>query len=229
MPANITRVFARADATVYHRDRQGAGVSIRAVPAVGVPRHECGGSAVYTDLAPGTQVQYPPGSEHHAEPAADLYGVTHLRYHAFEQKLLTSCARNRKPTECCNCRDGIEVLPRRPVAGHLEPETMGEQVLPSQESVALSGCPSRATAVCTGRSVDRRNDLRTIAGYDIPRISAGDVSQVLRIAHLLVHGKLPTQAELTAYKAGCAHCVGCQWPVKQALEALCRPQRIRWM
>ena len=65
-----------------------------------------------------------------------------------------------------------------------------------KKSVALSGVPAGSTALCTvGRS---GNDLH-YRGYDI--LDIAETCEFEEIAHLLVHGKLPTAAELTAYKA----------------------------
>jgi 2-methylcitrate synthase len=65
-----------------------------------------------------------------------------------------------------------------------------------KKSVALSGIVAGNTAVCTvGRS---GNDLH-YRGYDI--LDIAEQCEFEEIAHLLVHGTLPTAAELAAYKA----------------------------
>ncbi len=65
-----------------------------------------------------------------------------------------------------------------------------------KKSVALSGVIAGNTALCTvGRT---GNDLH-YRGYDI--LDVADVCEFEEIAHLLVHGRLPTEAELRAYKA----------------------------
>ena len=65
-----------------------------------------------------------------------------------------------------------------------------------KKSVALSGVVAGNTALCTvGRT---GNDLH-YRGYDI--LDMADVCEFEEIAHLLVHEKLPTAAELAAYKA----------------------------
>jgi 2-methylcitrate synthase len=65
-----------------------------------------------------------------------------------------------------------------------------------KKSVALSGVIAGNTALCTvGRT---GNDLH-YRGYDILEIAA--TCEYEEIAHLLIHGKLPTRAELTAYKS----------------------------
>ena len=64
-----------------------------------------------------------------------------------------------------------------------------------KKSVALSGTPAGNTALCTvGRS---GNDLH-YRGYDILEIA--DRCEFEEIAYLLVHGKLPSSAQLTNYK-----------------------------
>jgi 2-methylcitrate synthase len=64
-----------------------------------------------------------------------------------------------------------------------------------KKSVALSGVPAGNTALCTvGRT---GNDLH-YRGYDI--LDFADEAQFEEIAYLLVHEKLPTRAELGAYK-----------------------------
>lgn len=82
-----------------------------------------------------------------------------------------------------------------------------------KKSVALSGVPAGNTALCTvGRS---GNDLH-YRGYDI--LDVAETCQFEEIAHLLVHGKLPTQAELDAYKAKLRALRGLPANVKAALE-----------
>ena len=84
-----------------------------------------------------------------------------------------------------------------------------------KKSVALSGTPAGNTALCTvGRS---GNDLH-YRGYDIKDLAAN--CEYEEVAHLLVHGKLPTAAELAAYKARLRSLRGLPPEVKQALELL---------
>ena len=84
-----------------------------------------------------------------------------------------------------------------------------------KKSVALSGTPAGNTALCTvGRS---GNDLH-YRGYDIKDLAAN--CEFEEVAHLLVHGKLPTAAELAAYKARLRTLRGLPREVKQALELL---------
>ncbi|MGH8504376.1 MAG: bifunctional 2-methylcitrate synthase/citrate synthase [Stenotrophobium sp.] len=84
-----------------------------------------------------------------------------------------------------------------------------------KKSVALSGVAAGNTALCSvGRS---GNDLH-YRGYDI--LDVADQCEFEEIAHLLVHGKLPTKPELTAYKAKLRSLRGLPASVKAALEAL---------
>ena len=84
-----------------------------------------------------------------------------------------------------------------------------------KKSVALSGVTAGNTALCTvGRS---GNDLH-YRGYDI--LDIADAAQFEEIAYLLVHGKLPNQAELTAYKTNLRAMRGIPANVKTVLEAL---------
>jgi len=84
-----------------------------------------------------------------------------------------------------------------------------------KKSVALSGTVAGNTALCTvGRS---GNDLH-YRGYDILDVAAQ--CEFEEIAHLLVHGKLPTTAELNAYKAKLKALRGLPAAVKAALEEL---------
>ena len=84
-----------------------------------------------------------------------------------------------------------------------------------KKSVALSGVMAGNTALCTvGRT---GNDL-AYRGYDI--LDVATTCEFEEIAHLLVHGKLPTMAELTAYKAKLKSMRGLPASVKAALESL---------
>ena len=86
---------------------------------------------------------------------------------------------------------------------------------PVKKSVALSGVTAGNTALCTvGRT---GNDLH-YRGYDI--LDIAEVCEFEEIAHLLVHGKLPTRAELKAYKAKLKALRGLPGSVKAALEQL---------
>uniref|UniRef100_UPI000D393D60 bifunctional 2-methylcitrate synthase/citrate synthase n=1 Tax=unclassified Variovorax TaxID=663243 RepID=UPI000D393D60 len=84
-----------------------------------------------------------------------------------------------------------------------------------KKSVALSGVTAGNTALCTvGRT---GNDLH-YRGYDI--LDIAEVCEFEEIAHLLVHGKLPTRAELKTYKARLKALRGLPANVKAALESL---------
>jgi 2-methylcitrate synthase len=84
-----------------------------------------------------------------------------------------------------------------------------------KKSVALSGVIAGNTALCTvGRT---GNDLH-YRGYDI--LDIADSAEFEEIAYLLVHGKLPNQAELAAYKRKLRAQRGLPPPVRAALEAL---------
>ncbi|MFC3532377.1 2-methylcitrate synthase [Vogesella facilis] len=90
------------------------------------------------------------------------------------------------------------------------------QVLPkAKKSVALSGVAAGNTELCTvGRS---GNDLH-YRGYDILDLAAH--CEFEEVAYLLVHGKLPNQAELTGYKKKLKSLRGLPAAVKATLEAL---------
>jgi 2-methylcitrate synthase len=84
-----------------------------------------------------------------------------------------------------------------------------------KKSVALSGQSAGSTAICTvGKS---GNDLH-YRGYDI--LEFADKSEFEEIAYLIVYGKLPTQAELDAYKARLKTLRDLPEGVKVALEQL---------
>ena len=84
-----------------------------------------------------------------------------------------------------------------------------------KKSVALSGTPAGNTAICTvGHS---GNDLH-YRGYDIRDLAAH--CEFEEVAHLLVHGKLPHELELAAYKARLRALRSLPAAVKQALELL---------
>jgi 2-methylcitrate synthase len=84
-----------------------------------------------------------------------------------------------------------------------------------KKSVALSGIVAGNTALCTvGRT---GNDLH-YRGYDI--LDVAETCEFEEIAYLLVHGSLPTPAELSAYKAKLKSLRGLPSAVRAALEAL---------
>jgi 2-methylcitrate synthase len=95
--------------------------------------------------------------------------------------------------------------------------TSGESGAPAgfkpKKSVALSGVTAGNTALCTVGKTG--NDLH-YRGYDILDIAGA--CEFEEIAYLLVHEKLPTQAELAAYKAKLKAMRGLPANVKAALE-----------
>jgi len=84
-----------------------------------------------------------------------------------------------------------------------------------KKSVALSGVTAGNTALCTVGKTG--NDLH-YRGYDI--LDVADACEFEEIAHLLVHGKLPTTAELSAYKQKLKALRGLPTNVKAVLEWL---------
>jgi 2-methylcitrate synthase len=84
-----------------------------------------------------------------------------------------------------------------------------------KKSVALSGTPAGSTALCTVGHTG--NDLH-YRGYDIHDLAAH--CEFEEVAYLLIHGKLPTAAELAAYKASLRPLRSLPAAVKQALELL---------
>src|SRR5438552_1317868 len=84
-----------------------------------------------------------------------------------------------------------------------------------KKSVALSGVAAGNTALC---SVGKTGNDLHYRGYDI--LDVADACEFEEIAHLLVHGKLPTQTELEHYKTKLKALRGLPVAVKVALEAL---------
>ena len=84
-----------------------------------------------------------------------------------------------------------------------------------KKSVALSGVTAGNTALCTvGRT---GNDLH-YRGYDI--LDIADTCEFEEIAYLLVHGKLPTAAELRGYKTKLRSLRTIPEPVRKTLELI---------
>jgi 2-methylcitrate synthase len=84
-----------------------------------------------------------------------------------------------------------------------------------KKSVALSGVVAGNTALCNvGRT---GNDLH-YRGYDI--LEVAEACEFEEIAHLLVHGRLPTAAELAAYRTKLKSLRELPAPVRAVLEAL---------
>lgn len=97
----------------------------------------------------------------------------------------------------------------------MEQQTPTTPAFKPKKSVALSGTPAGNTALCTvGRT---GNDLH-YRGYDIHDLATRCVFE--EVAYLLVHGKLPTRAELAAYEAKLRGMRGLPEAVKSALELL---------
>jgi 2-methylcitrate synthase len=85
----------------------------------------------------------------------------------------------------------------------------------AKKSVALSGITAGNTALCTVGVTG--NDLH-YRGYDILEIA--NTCEFEEIAFLLVHGKLPTRAELDGYKLKLKSLRGLPAAVRAALETL---------
>ena len=84
-----------------------------------------------------------------------------------------------------------------------------------KKSVALSGVAAGNTAICTvGRN---GNDLH-YRGYDIADLAAN--CEFEEVAHLLIHGHLPTQSELISYKAKLKNLRDLPPQVREILEQL---------
>ena len=95
---------------------------------------------------------------------------------------------------------------------------MTETTVPTfkpKKSVALSGVVAGNTALC---SVGRNGNDLHYRGYDILDLAAK--CEFEEVAHLLVHGNLPTQSELAAYKAKLKALRGLPATVRTILEAL---------
>ncbi|MBJ6988989.1 MULTISPECIES: 2-methylcitrate synthase [unclassified Devosia] len=90
-----------------------------------------------------------------------------------------------------------------------------ETTFKPKKSVALSGVAAGNTALCTvGRT---GNDLH-YRGYDI--LDLAETCEFEEVAHLLVHGTLPTVSQLAAYKTRLKAMRGLPLAVRQSLEAL---------
>ena len=84
-----------------------------------------------------------------------------------------------------------------------------------KKSVALSGVPAGNTALCSvGKS---GNDLH-YRGYDIADLAAH--CEFEEVAYLLIHGTLPTQSQLNAYKTKLKGLRGLPDQVKAILEQI---------
>src|SRR4051812_21459156 len=92
---------------------------------------------------------------------------------------------------------------------------MTETTFKPKKSVALSGVTAGNTALC---SVGKTGNDLHYRGYDI--LDVAGACEFEEIAYLLVHGKLPNEAELRGYKARLRSLRGLPAAVKAALEAL---------
>ena len=84
-----------------------------------------------------------------------------------------------------------------------------------KKSVALSGVVAGQTAICTVGQTG--NDLH-YRGYDIADLATHATYE--EVAHLLVHERLPTRAELAAYRRHLASLRGLSAPLRTMLEQL---------
>ncbi len=84
-----------------------------------------------------------------------------------------------------------------------------------KKSVALSGTAAGNTALCTVGLTG--NDLH-YRGYDI--LDIAETCEFEEIAFLLIHGKLPTQSEMDAYKTKLRSLRGLPAALKAALEQI---------
>src|SRR5580765_2120577 len=84
-----------------------------------------------------------------------------------------------------------------------------------KKSVALSGVTAGNTALC---SVGRTGNDLAYRGYDILDIAGA--CEFEEIAYLLIHGKLPTAAELRGYKEKLKSLRGIPAPVQVMLEQM---------
>lgn len=84
-----------------------------------------------------------------------------------------------------------------------------------KKSVALSGVVAGNTAICT---VGRNGDELRYRGYDVTDLA--EHCEFEEVAHLLVHGALPTPAELAAYKAKLQALRGLPAAVRRTLELI---------
>ena len=92
---------------------------------------------------------------------------------------------------------------------------MSGTVAKPKKSVALSGVVAGNTALCSVGQTG--NDLH-YRGYDI--LDLAEAAEYEEVAHLLIHGSLPTAAELSAYKTRLRSLRGLPLAVRQVLESL---------
>lgn len=84
-----------------------------------------------------------------------------------------------------------------------------------KKSVALSGVAAGNTEICTVGQTG--NDLH-YRGFDI--LDFADSAEFEEVAYLLIHGSLPTQTELDAYKATLKSLRALPEPVRKTLETI---------
>jgi 2-methylcitrate synthase len=92
---------------------------------------------------------------------------------------------------------------------------MTETTFKPKKPVALSGVTAGNTGLC---SVGKTGNDLHYRGYDI--LDVANSCEFEEIAYLLVHGKLPNEAELRGYKAKLRSLRGLPQALKSALEAL---------
>ena len=93
--------------------------------------------------------------------------------------------------------------------------TTAKTAFKPKKSVALSGTTAGNTAICT---VGITGDDLHYRGYDI--LEFAEQAEFEEIAHLIVHGSLPNQAELDAYKTKLQSMRDLPDAVKTALEQI---------
>lgn len=105
--------------------------------------------------------------------------------------------------------------PKATLAQQAEPAPTATAAPRAKKSVALSGVAAGNTAICTVGQ--QGNDLH-YRGYDIRDLA--DASEFEEVAHLLIHGRLPTRTELARYKTHLSAQRELPAALRQALEAL---------
>jgi 2-methylcitrate synthase len=90
-----------------------------------------------------------------------------------------------------------------------------EEAPKKKKGVALAGVTAGSTAICTVGHTG--NDLH-YRGYDIIELAKHATFE--EVAHLLIHGELPTQEELTAYHTRLKRMRGLPSALKEVLERI---------
>ena len=96
-----------------------------------------------------------------------------------------------------------------------ETSNQTETIRKPKKSVALSGVAAGNTALC---SVGLTGNDLAYRGYDI--LDFAETAEFEEVAHLLIHGRLPTKAELTNYKRKLRSLRGLPVAVKEVLQAI---------